>query len=182
MRIDYGRSLALLRERVEIIGDAQPSVVRPPRHDDESLGPSIFRQLVGDVALADLTLPGLYVGRSELRRVSFRGSDLHFATFNWSDFADCDFTAADLTGADLRACQFVGCTFRDADLSSADLRLSTFDRCTFERALMRGTKLHRRPRVLGFFRCGPDQTHVPLVDQQRREAEWCPDLPEPGGG
>jgi hypothetical protein len=131
MRRSYEDSLAELRGCVEILGDPQPRVTRPPRHDDEDLGPSIFRTLVEDVALEDLTLPGLYVGRSELKRVSFRGSDLHLSSLNWSDIRDCDFSASDLSGADLRACEFVRCTFAGGDLSSADLRGSGFHGCVF---------------------------------------------------
>ena len=66
MRLSYDASFAILKERVEIIGDAQPAVDRPPRHDDDNLGPSIFRLMLQDVSLSDLTIPGLYIGRSEL--------------------------------------------------------------------------------------------------------------------
>ena len=178
MRASYRESVAILAERVEIIGGPLPSVTRPPRHDDEELGPSVFRSFLQSVSLDNLTLPGLYVARSELKGVSFRNSDLHLSAFNWSDVVECDFTAADCSGADLRACQFVRCTFREADLSTADLRASSFDDCVFDGAVMRGARLYRRPRILGLIAAGPDQTGLPLSDQQRREVEWCADAPE----
>jgi hypothetical protein len=84
MPASYDSSFLLFKERVGGIGDPQSVVSRPPRHDDQLLGPSIFRMLVEDVRLEDVTLPGLFVGRSEVRRLSFRGSDLHLSTFNWS--------------------------------------------------------------------------------------------------
>jgi uncharacterized protein YjbI with pentapeptide repeats len=182
MRAGYDASFAVLKERVEIVGDPRPSVTRPPRHDDDELGPSIVRLRLEGVVLAGLTLRGLYVGRSELRGVSFGDSDLRLSAFNWSDLIDCDFTAADLGGADLRACRFVRCTFRGADLSGADLRMSSFDGSTFEGAVMQGARLHRRARILGFFRAGRAQAGMVLTARQRHEAEWCSDAPEPGGG
>jgi Pentapeptide repeats (8 copies) len=182
MRASYRESVAVLSERVEIIGGPLPSVTRPPRHDDEEPGPSLFRLLVQGVSLEDLTLPGLYVGRSELKALSFRNSDLHLSAFNWSDVVECDFTAADLSGADLRGCLFVRCTFRGANLSRADLRASSFEACVFDGAVMRDARLYRRPRILGLIKAGPDQTGLPLSDEQRRQVEWCVDEPEPGGG
>ncbi len=46
VRPPYRDSVAVLKDRVEIIGDALPEVTRNPRHDDEVLGPSIFRMLL----------------------------------------------------------------------------------------------------------------------------------------
>jgi uncharacterized protein YjbI with pentapeptide repeats len=182
MRASYRESVAVLAERVEIMGGPLPSVTRPPRHDDEALGPSVFRLSLQGVSLEDLTLRGLYVGRSELKAVSFRNSDLQLSAFNWSDVVDSDFTAADLSGADLRSCRFVRCTFRGANLSTADLRASSFEACVFDDAVMRGARLYRRPRILGLIKAGPDQTGLSLSDEQRRQVEWCVDAPEPGGG
>jgi uncharacterized protein YjbI with pentapeptide repeats len=182
MRATYDGSFLLLKERVEIIGNPQSKVSRPPRHDDEELGPSIFRMLVEDVALEDLTLPGLYVGRSELRRVSFRGSDLHLSAINWSDLADCDFSGVDLSASDLRACTFVRCVFRGANLARADLRGSKFEGCDFVDAAMAGASLFRRPRVLGLFRAGGDQQSLALSASQRAAISWSGDSPDPGGG
>jgi len=182
MRPSYEDSFAVLKDRVEMIGDPQARVSRPPRHDDEELGPSIFRLSLEDVDLTNLCLPGLYVGRSELRRISFAGSDLHFSTFNWSDLVDCDFRGADLSGSDLRACKFVRCLFRDANLARSDLRGSDFEACAFDHAAMGRSALYRRPRTLGFLKLGTDQETLPLSAAQRAEIAWSPDVAEPGGG
>ena len=182
MRPSYEVSFGTLKNRVEIIGDPQAQVLRPPRHDDETLGPSIFRLLLEDVDLAGLTLPGLHVGRSEMRRISFGGSDLHMSTFNWSDLIDCDFSGADLSGADLRACSFVRCLFRGANLARSDLRGSNFEACVFDNAAMAGTTLYRRGRALGFFKVGTDQESLPLSAAQRAGIAWSAEAAEPGGG
>lgn len=182
MRSTYDSSFLLLKERVEVIGDPQPEVSRPPRHDDEEVGPSIFRLLLEDVKLEDLTLPGLYVARSELRRVSFRGSDLHLSAINWTDLSDCDFSGADLSRSDLRACKFVRCLFRNANLAEADLRGSAFEGCEFADALMAGATLFRRPRLLGLLNAGDDQEALPLSKVQRAAITWSSDSSEPGGG
>ncbi len=181
-RPSYLESVAILKERVEIIGDALPDVTRNPRHDDEVLGPSMFRMLIEDVALDGLSLPGLYVGRTELRRVSFKGSDLRLSTFNWSDINDCDFTDADLSEADLRACQFVRCAFTSALMRRADLRRSSFGGCSFTDADLTEAVLHRRPKLLGFIEVTSDKDGPRLSGAQRWAARWSPDAPEPGGG
>jgi hypothetical protein len=178
----YEDSFKELSERVEIIGDPRPTVDRPPRHDDDHPGPSLFRTRLEDISLADLRLPGLYVGRSELRRVSFRGSDLHFSAINWNDVVECDFRGTDFSGADLRATRFARCNFSKADLSGADLRGAEFDSCTFEGAKMRGAILHGRPKFLGFIATGFDQSSLPLSPAQRADVVWSTDTPEPGGG
>ena len=182
MRSSYEESFAIIKERVEIIGEPRPGVTRPPRHDDEAPGPSIFRALVEDVSLTDLTLTGLFVGRSELKRVSFHGADLRVSAINWSDLSDCDFSGADLSGADLRACRFVRCSFAGANLSEADLRRSTFEGCELKGATMRGSKLHRARRVLGIFKSGTGQDAIPLSRAQRDDVAWCEEGLEPGSG
>jgi hypothetical protein len=187
-RASYTDSVAVLKERVGIIGDALPVVDRVPRHDDEVLGPSIFRTRVEDVSLNGLTLTGLYVGRSLLERISFSESELRLAAFNWSGISDCTFEGADLTGADLRACSFVRCSFRRANLAEADLRCSTFDGCRFDEASLEGTRLYRWPGLLGVV---PRPISVPrtgfsadprLTRVQREQVRWCRDAPVPGGG
>jgi BTB/POZ domain-containing protein KCTD9 len=181
-RPSYTDSVAVLKERVAILGDALLLVDRCPRHDDGVVGPSIFRMLVEDVSLAGLTLPGLYVGRAELRGVVFRDADLHLSAFNWSDIVECDFTGADLSDADLRACGFVRCSFRGANLAGADLRASSFEGCSFEGANAVGARLHRRSKAFGFIPTGADQQSLPLTAEQRSVVQWCRDAPEPGGG
>jgi pentapeptide repeat protein len=178
----YEESFKELSGLVEIIGEPRPTVDKPPRHDSDPPGPSIFRLLLEDVALADLRLPGLYVGRSELRRISFRGSDLHLSAINWNDVLECDFRGTDLSGADLRSTRFARCNFSKADLSRADLRGAEFDGCTFEDAVMRGAILHSRPKFLGFISTGFDQRELPLSPTQRAEVVWSTETPEPGGG
>lgn len=181
-RTSHEDSISVLKRRVEVIGDIQAQVLRPPRHDDVEPGPSIFRMLLEDVDLADLTMPGLYIGRSNLRRISFRGADLHLSALNWSDLEGCDFSEADLSGSDLRACAFVRCRFRGANLAGADLRGSTFEDCVFEGAAMRGTTLSREPLLLRLFTPGSDQTSLPLSALQRAEVTWSGEKSEPGGG
>lgn len=182
MRASYDSSFATLQDRVEIIGSPRPDVSRVPRHDDEEPGPSIFRLRLEDVGLTDLTLPGLYIARSELRRVSFRNSDLHLSGFNWSDFLDCDFTAADLSRSDLRACRFTRCMFRAPSLALADLRGSTFSSCSFDEADMHGTILFGRRRWLGVLKIGHDHHSLPLSAQQRAHVSWSAESEMPGGG
>lgn len=80
---------------------------------------SFFRTLVEDASFADLTLPGTFVGHSEIARVSFRECDLSRATMCWNDFTDVDFTGACLAECDLRASIFRGCRLTDADLTGA---------------------------------------------------------------
>src|SRR5688500_12362861 len=106
----YEDSVLLLKERAGAMGDALPLVQRVPRPDDDPIGPSFFGPRWEVVVLAVLSLPGLYVSRSQLARISFRSSDLRLAAFNWSDVLDCDFHGADLSGAALRSSRFTRCT------------------------------------------------------------------------
>jgi uncharacterized protein YjbI with pentapeptide repeats len=182
MRLPYESSFSILKERIEITGRPRPVVDRPPNHDDDDPGPSIFRMMIDDVSLADLTIPGLYVGRSELIRVSFSGTDMSFSTMNWSDIVDCDFRGVLLHGADLRACQFVRCLFQSANLTSADLRLSSFQDCSFDNAIMSGTRVYRPPRMFFLSKIGLGRESLPLSDLQKTQIVWCYDAPEPGGG
>jgi uncharacterized protein YjbI with pentapeptide repeats len=181
VRLPYDQSLAILTQKAGVIGDALVTLDRRPQHDDEILGPSIFRTMVEDLSLEHLTLPCLFVCRSELKRVSLVSSDLRLSTINWNDVVQCDFSRAILIDADLRACRFERCVFRGADLSGADLRGSTFDGCTFEDATMRGAQLYRPAKRFGI-RLGGSQERLPLSDAQRAEIIWCEDAPEPGGG
>jgi len=182
MRLSYETSFGILKERVEIIGGPRPVVDRPPQYDDDIPGPSIFRMMIDDVSLADLTIPGLYVGRSELIRVLFSGTDMTLCTMNWCDIVDCDFRGALLCGADLRACQFVRCLFQSANLTGADLRLSSFQECSFDNAVMSGTRLYRPRRMFLLVKTGLGGDSLPLSELQRNQLEWCNDAPEPGGG
>ncbi len=171
MRLSYEESFALMKERVDIMGEPRSAVGRPPRHDDEEMGPTIFRTMVEDVALDDLTLPGLYVGHSEITNVSWQRADLHLSTFNWSDVVACNFRGSDLSGADLRACRFERCDFKDANLGGADLRGSTFEACSFENAILRGAKFK-----------STDQRELRLSREQSVEVIWSVEARESGGG
>ena len=181
-RASYIESFAVLSDRVEIIGDPLPAINRPPRHDDDELGPSIFRMRVEEVSLEGLTLPGLYVGRSELVRVSFKGTDLHLSAFNWSDILDCDFSEADLSNTDLRACKFSRCDFSGANLAGSDLRGSTFAGSNFSGADLSNALVQRQRKFFGLVSTSKDEGQLKLSDEQRRSLRWSDDAPEPGGG
>ena len=60
---------------------------RAPRYDDEQLGVNFFRTQLADARLEGLTLSRTFFGRSEIRGVSFRGTDLSqfpAAMLNWT--------------------------------------------------------------------------------------------------
>ena len=133
---------------------------------------SFFWTELADARLEGLTLPRTFFGRSEIRGVSFRGSDLSQSTACWNDFIDVDFSEADLSELDLRASIFQRVGFRGAILRGADLRRTSFTGCTFADANMTGAKLTRS--LLWFFR---------LSSTQRRSIDWQTDSgPEPEGG
>lgn len=177
MNRSYAESFALLHERLELIGEARPEVSRPPRHDDEQPGPSIFRSVARDEDFQTLTLPGLFVGRSSLVNVSFAGSDLRLSTFNWSDFAYCDFAGCNFAGSDLRACRFSNCSFEDADLENTDLRRSEFRSCNFTGARMAGAKVVRASWLSRLVGGG-----LRLSREQSGEVTWSGPGTEPEGG
>jgi BTB/POZ domain-containing protein KCTD9 len=176
MNRPYAESFALLQERLELIGEPRPEVSRPPRHDDEEPGPSIFRYVAEDEDFMALTLPGFFVGRSSLVNVSFTGSDLRLSTFNWSDFTACDFSGCNLAGSDLRTCRFNDCSFENADLTSADLRRSAFRSCNFTGSRMAGTKIVRASWLSRLVGRG-----LGLTREQRAEVTWSKPGVEPEG-
>src|SRR5712692_375206 len=122
-RIQYAESCRILqcRELLET-NELPPLPERAPRHDDKQLGVSFFRTQIADVTLDGLTLPRTFFARSEIRGVSFRGTDLSESTANWNDFIDVDFSSADLSRADLRGSIFERVSFRGAVLRGTDLR------------------------------------------------------------
>jgi uncharacterized protein YjbI with pentapeptide repeats len=171
-RVSYAESCRVLQGHELLEGDGAPPLPkRAPRHDDEQLGVSFFRTRLSNVDLARLTLPRTFFGRSEIRSVSFRNSDLTESTANWNNFVDVDFTSADLSRADLRASSFERVSFRDALLRGADLRQATFRGCTFTNADMTDAKLTRA--VLWLFL---------LSRGQRAVVDWQPPGPAPAGG
>ena len=172
-RLPYLASCQLLISQHLIDGDEVPPLPdRPPRHDDEVLGVGFFRTQLADTKLDGLTLPRTYLGRSKIRSVSFRDSDLSESTANWNDFTDVDFSSADLSRADLRASVFERVSFRGASLRGADLRHATFIDCSFADADFTGAKLARESESL-----------LGLSPTQRGVIEWHVDQGEkPAGG
>jgi uncharacterized protein YjbI with pentapeptide repeats len=171
-RVPYAESCRVLQTKELLETDEIPPLPeRPPRHDDEHLGISFFRTRLADVALDGLTLPRTFFGRSEIRSVSFRRSDLSESTANWNDFIDVDFSSSDLSRADFRASIFERVSFRGAVLRGTDLRRATFRGCTFTDADMAGARLTRAlPWVFRLSRA------------QRAVIDWQPSGPEPEGG
>ena len=171
-RVSYAESCRILQRHELLERDEVPPLPdRAPRHDDGRAGVSFFRTRVSDVALERLTLPRTFFARSEIRSVSFRGTDLSESTANWNDFVDVDFTSADLSRADLRASNFQRVSFRDAVLRGADLRRATLRGCTFTHADMTGAKLSRAAAWL--FR---------LSRAQRAVVDWHAPGAAPEGG
>jgi uncharacterized protein YjbI with pentapeptide repeats len=177
----YPESVAVLKERVEIIGDALAQVTQVPRPEDDPIGPSIFRMGLEDADISGLCLPGLYVARSVLTRVTFKGTELRLSAFNWNGLHDCDFSATDLRHADLRSSRFVRCTFDGAVLESADLRGSAFERCSFVGARFHGALL-QKGGVLSRLGVSRRQEALPLSAEQRAVVHWAADAPEAPGG
>ena len=97
-RKPYAESCRLLQSQELLEADELPTLPeRAPRHDDEHLGVSFFRTRLADVTLDGLTVPRTFFGRSEIRGVSFIGTDLSESTANWNDFTNVDFSSADLS-------------------------------------------------------------------------------------
>jgi uncharacterized protein YjbI with pentapeptide repeats len=162
----------LQRQGLLDAGDVPSMPPQAPRFDDERLGVSFFRMRLADVELAGLTLPRTFLGRSEVRGVSFRGTDLSESTANWNDFIDVDFSSADLSHADLRASVFERVSFCRAILCGADLRRAAFRKCDFADADMTGAKITRAVTWL-----------LRLSRDQRRTVDWQSNPgPEPQGG
>jgi BTB/POZ domain-containing protein KCTD9 len=174
-RISYDLSCARLRNLGLLDQeDAPPTPKRLPQYDDkEPLGVSIFRTRLPDALdLSNLTLTRTFFGRSEIRRVLFRNSDLHESNLCWNDFIGTDFTEADLGRSDMRASLFQEVLFVAANLDGADLRRSSFIGCDFEKAAMKGTILTRKQGAEMF-----------LTEAQSQYVDWRDENgPEPPGG
>jgi len=172
-RKPYKESCQFLKDEQLLESDALPELPeQAPRYDDDQLGVSFFRTQLADARLEGLTLPRTFFDRSEIRGVSFQGSDLSQSTACWNDFIDVDFGGVDLSGADLRASIFQRVNFRGAFLRGADLRRASFSGCTFTDADLTGAKLCRS--LFWFFR---------LSSAQRRNVAWQSGPgPEPEGG
>lgn len=144
----------------------------PTIYDTEPLGVQFFREFVEQEDFSDLTLPRTFFGRSEIKNVSFRKSDLSQSNLCWNDFIDVDFTEANLAEGDLRSSIFERVKFTDADLHGADLRRSAFNACVFNGAAMQGTILTQAQGA----QLALSKTQVDAIDW-RDEAG-----PEPDGG
>jgi len=172
-RVSYEESCRLLQSQGFLdAGDIPSLPARAPHFDDEQIGISFFRTRLADVKLDGLTLPRVFFGRSEIRNVSFRGTDLSESTANWNDFIDVDFSGADLSRADLRASIFDRVSFRGANLCGVDLRWATFRKCDFT-----GTDMTDAKATRAFTWLLRSSRH------QRRTIDWQTDSgPEPDGG
>ncbi len=174
-RLSYEESLRRLQELGFLGADEHPPmrIHIPQPEDDEPLGLSFFRTLVGDDAdFADLTIPRTLFGRSEICNASFANTDLTESNLRWNDFIDVDFTDAVLERADLGASLYTRCKFIRTVLRGADLRMTTFDHCKFEGALMERAMLTRGQGA-----------KLTLTAQQRAVIDWRDDDgPEPSGG
>jgi uncharacterized protein YjbI with pentapeptide repeats len=167
----YDESLARFTDITGHDARAKPHVTSRPRYDDEDPGPSLFRTLLADCSLERMTLPGLFVGRSELSRVSFTASDLHLSTFCWNDLTQCWFDRCDLADSDLRSSNFNRCDFSHANLTRCDLRHSSFEECRFDGAVLAGAVASEDQR-------GP----LGLSDEQSGAVSWKTPGPQPDGG
>jgi len=172
-RLPYAESCRVLQDAGLLdAGTIPPLPPRPPRHDDEVLGVEFFRTQFADSKLENLTLPRTFFGRSEIRAVSFRRTDLSESTMCWNEFIDVDFSSADLRRADLRASTFERVVFDGADLTDADLRRSTFNGCSWKGATLARAKLTNAAART-----------ISLSSDQRGELDLQgTDGPEPGGG
>jgi hypothetical protein len=172
-RLPYEDSCRALQSQ-QIIdgGDIPPLLQRAPRHDDDVLGVGFFRTMLADSSLEHLSLPRTFFGRSEIRAVSFKDTDLSESTANWNDFIDVAFSSADLSQSDLRACLFEGVKFVGASLVGADLRYCGFKSCDFSAAEMTDAKLTRKAGA-----------SLRLSVEQQSAIDWqAEDGEEPAGG
>jgi uncharacterized protein YjbI with pentapeptide repeats len=142
-KLSYEDSCRIL-QRQQIIEDGviPPLPPQSPRYDDEEpLGLNFFRTRLADARLEHLTLPRTFFGRSEIRDICFRDTDLSESTANWNNFINVDFSSADLSRCDLRGSVFQRVRFTGAVLRCADLRHGSFTDCDFSGADMTGAKL-----------------------------------------
>lgn len=145
---------------------------KPPRYDDTVLGIHFFRTMVAECKIERMSLPCEFLGRSEIRAASFRGTDLSESTANWNDFINVDFGGVDLSHSDFRASNFQDVRFDGAKLIGADLRHCTFTKCNFLGADLIGAKLTRKTG-----------DSIKLSSDQQRTVDWqADDGEEPPGG
>lgn len=149
---------------------------RMPNFDDDTpVNIAFFRTLWQDADLSNLTLPRMFLARSEFKRVNFRCSEFTESRMCWNDFIECDFSSADLRRCDMRSSNFRKCTFRGADLANADLRISLFEGCTFDGAVLTHAIADLPSAKAGL--------RLSLNELQRRSVKWAksPGEVPPGG-
>jgi len=136
------------------------------------MGVNFFREQVRDRISRTWTLPRTYFGRSGLKGVRFRDTDLSQSNLCWNDFIDVDFSEAILEACDLRGSLFGRVKFIDADLCAADFRRSSIKACLFDGANVQGAILTRAQGV-----------RIALSEVQRISVDWRDDEgPEPDSG
>ncbi len=172
-RLSYEASCQLLQKDYLEPGEVPPIPDRVPRYDDDTLGVSFFRTVVGEGDdLSNLTLPRTFFGRSEVNNARFLNTDFTESCMCWNDFIDVDFSHAVLARCDMRASSFDGVKFVGADLRQADMRHADFENCDFSGAAMAGAVLTHA-----------QGEHVSLSPAQRSEIAWTDDPgDEPDGG
>jgi uncharacterized protein YjbI with pentapeptide repeats len=170
-RRSYEASFSAIVDLAGADGRPVPQVTQRPRHDDDDYGPSLFRTQVSECNLERLTLPGLFVGRSLLTKVSFSGSLLRMSTLCWCDFVRCWFDRCDLRESDLRASDFRTCDFRSANLAGCDVRHAVFDNCRFDKA-----------DVAGLVASEDQRTGLRFTAAQAAVVSWVPEPGEPPPG
>ena len=147
-RLSYEESCVLL-QRLGYCGAGSDGEIPPipdhlPQCDDDELGVSFFRTIVGDGELLEnLTLPRTFFGRSEVGPISFKNSDLSESNLCWNNFNHVNFEDTDLSGSDLRGSIFKNVKFVKTNLRRADLRHASFQACDFTNADMQGAKMTR---------------------------------------
>lgn len=170
-RRSYEDSLALVAGVAGVVGLPESSATADCALIEAAPRPTLFRQALLDLALDRLTMPGLSVSRSELTNVTFAGSDLQRATWNWSEFRECDFGTCDLRDSDLRASEFEQCVFTGANLRKCDLRGASFENCDFAGADLAGAVILKS-----------QDTKLRLSAAQHATVTWTDQYEEPPGG
>ena len=172
-RLSYEDSCrALQQQQIIETGDVLPLPERSPRYDDEARGVEFFRTMLADAKIEHMTLPRTFFGRSEIRAVSFKNTDLSESTANWNDFIDVNFDEADLSRSDFRACLFERVRFKHANLTGTDFRYCGFKDCDFSGADLTDAKFTTKAGAALQF--SPEQKQV--IDWQAEDGE------EPEGG
>ncbi len=171
-RLTYAESFHVAEETLAIMGEPIPNVLKQPAYDDEELGPSLFRTLVEEFTVENLTLPGFFIGRSEIRQLAMRNCDLRLSCFCWNDFFSCSFANSILQATDFRDSNYLRCDFTDTDLREADLRRTFFEQCDFS-----GANLTGAIAIPNF------ASMVNLTEEQHHQIQWTEDAgsPAPGG-